>query len=236
MTAVVTVVGTVCLVVLTLGFALVASIFGWLGPRGAVFFRLARVWTWLWLKTSGVKVTAHFAQPLDPQRGYVFMANHQSWYDIPALITTLPGAARFLAKKGLFQLPIVGWAMQAGAFIAVDRQDKSTARDTFATAARSLADGHSVLLFPEETRSPDGQLLPFKKGGFLLALKSQLPIVPVGIAGTRAVRPKGSCRIRPGPVTVHYGRPLDPAAFGLRGRDELMAVVRSQIAELARSG
>lgn len=228
--------GTLVLVTTTLTLGLLASVIGWLPPRGHVVYFLARVWSDLWLWSSGVQVEARYEQALEPGRGYVFMANHQSWYDIPALLVSLPGQVRFMAKKGLFQIPILGWALHAGGFIPVDRGDRSTARQSFAGAVRELHGGASVLLFPEETRSANGRLLPFKKGGFLVALRCGFPIVPIGLRGTREIRPKGSWLIQPGRVTVRYGRPIDVSTFGLRGRAALMDEVRQEIARLSDGG
>ncbi len=217
----------------TLILGLVASLIGWLPPRGKLVFWLARLWSRLWLLASGTRVESHFEHPLQNDRGYVFMANHQSWYDIPALLSTLPSQTRFLAKKGLFQLPVLGWSLRAGGFIAVDRKDRTGARETFNAAIQCLAGNHSILIFPEETRSRDGLLLPFKKGGLLLALKAGAQIVPVGLRGTRQIRPKDSWLIRPGRISVHYGQPLDTTAYTLRERESLSAEVRRRIATLS---
>jgi len=161
------------------------------------------------------------------------MANHQSLFDIPVLLATLPGQTRFMAKQGLFRIPIFGWALSAGGFIPVDRQDRSRAKEAFASAVARLQAGASVLVFPEETRSLDGRLLAFQRGGFLLALKSGLPIVPVGIAGTLAVQGKRSFLIHPGEVSVRYGAPIAMTGFDLRQKRELLLIVRDRIAQLA---
>jgi 1-acyl-sn-glycerol-3-phosphate acyltransferase len=138
-----------------------------------------------------------------------------------------------VAKRSLFKIPLFGWALKAGGFISVDRADRSTATQTFASASARLRQGTSMLLFPEGTRSLDDTLLPFQRGGFLLALKSGLPIVPVGVHGSRAIQRRGSFAIRPGTVTVTYGAPIDPAAYGLRRKRELIGEVRRSIAEPA---
>jgi 1-acyl-sn-glycerol-3-phosphate acyltransferase len=157
-------------------------------------------------------------------------------YDIPALLASLPQRTQFLAKKSLFRIPFFGWGLRLGAFVPVDREDRRRARESFTAAADRLAAGDSVLVFPEETRSPDGALLPFKKGGFLLALKSGLPIVPVGIRGTFAVRRRGSLKISPSRIEVRYGGPIEVASYGVKQREDLMAEVRRRIAELADTG
>jgi 1-acyl-sn-glycerol-3-phosphate acyltransferase len=233
-TAVATVTGNLFLVAGTLVLSVLAVLVSWIPPRSSWTFGVARLWSLGLLKASGVRLDASLDPALDPARSYIFLANHQSLFDIPALIASSPGQVRFVAKRSLFRIPFFGWAIAAGGFIPVDRDDRSSARRTFASAASRLAAGTSILLFPEGTRSrEEGNLLPFQRGGFLLALKSGLPIVPVGIRGTRAVQPRGSFVIRPGVAQVRYGAPLTVADYGVRRKGELMAEVRRQIAELA---
>ena len=203
-------------------------------PRGANgVFLLARLWAWGLLAASGVRVTCRFEAPLEPSRSHVFLANHQSMFDIPLVLGTAPVQLRFAAKRSLFRIPVFGWAIRAGGFIPVDRGDSAKARATFAAAERRLRGGTSVILFPEGSRSLDGYIHDFERGGFLLAIKTGLPIVPVGIRGTLAIQRRGSARIAPGPVEVRYGSAIDPAAFGIRGRAALEAEVRRQLEELA---
>lgn len=232
-TSLATVTGNAMLIVATIVLGSLATLFGWLPPRGNVVYALGRAWSRLLLGASLVRLRHRFEVPLDPRRGYIFMANHQSMYDIPALMATTPGQGRFMAKRGLFQIPIFGWSLKAGGFIPVDRQDRSSGEQTFKVALERLQAGHSLLIFPEETRSRDGALLPFKRGGFLLALKTGFEIVPVGIRGSREARARGSNIVRPGKIVVQYGAPVDPAAFGIRRRRELSATVRARIADLA---
>lgn len=229
--------GNAFLVVGTIFWASVALVFGWLGPRGRLIFWVARTWSRGVLFFGGVRAEPVFEQELDPKAQYVFMANHSSLFDIPALLTTLPGQTRFLAKKSLFRIPVFGWAIKMGGFVTIDRKDLSTARDSFAVAVAQLNEhGVSVLVFPEGTRSPTGEMLPFKRGGFLLALKSGLPIVPVGIVGSARVRPKGIFKIRPGRVRVNYGCPMPVQAFGVSKKRELIQEVREQVERLAGLG
>ncbi len=229
-----TLTGNLFLVFGSLLFGSLASVLGWIPPRGNWMFRLARVWSKGLLWASGVRVEASGAR-LDPHGRYIFMANHRSLFDIPVLIATLPGQARFLAKESLFRIPVFGWALKAGGFIPIDRRDRSRARDAFAAAVDRLGAGASILLFPEETRARDETLLPFQRGGFLLALKSGLPIVPVGIRGTLQVQRRGSFLVRPGPVRVEYGEPMPIDSFAVSRKKELIDRVRSRVAELAEA-
>lgn len=231
-TAVATVIGTATLVLATVVCGLAGTALGLVPPRGDWTYRVARLWARLLLLGGFVRVRARFEAPLDPRRGYVFMANHQSLFDIPALLVTLPGQTRFLAKRSLFRIPIFGWGLHAGGFVPVDRGDRKSGAETFAAALDRLRGGRSIVLFPEETRSLDGRLLPFKRGGFLLAKRSGFPIVPVAIRGSLAIQSKTSFLIRPGTVEVRYGRPLDAADLPLRGDGALPEVVRDRLETL----
>jgi len=214
-----------------------------LRPRSAAVSWIARTWSSGILKTSWLRVRVLGGEALDPQASYVFLANHQSLFDIPALLATSPCPMRMMAKRSLFRIPLFGWSIAAGGFIPIDRggdggrggngTDGSSARRSFSSAVARLQKGTSILLFPEGTRSFTDVLLPFQRGGFLLAMKTGLPIVPVGVRGTRAVQRKDSFAIHPGRIEVRYGTPIDIAAYGVRRKKELIAEVRARIAELA---
>jgi 1-acyl-sn-glycerol-3-phosphate acyltransferase len=214
-------------------FATLGILFAWVPPRGSVTALLARLWGRSMLAAAGVRVDAEYAPGVEPGRGYVFIANHQSYYDIPAVLASTPGQLRFAAKRSLFKIPVFGWSLAAGGFIPVDRADRSRAREVWAAAGRLLAAGSSVVFFPEGTRSAGGGLGPFLRGGFLVALKTGAPIVPVGIDGARRVMPRGTLRVTPGTIAVRYGAPIDPGEYGLAGKAALIARVRGEVAALA---
>lgn len=228
-----TLVGNLYLVVGSLVFAVATIVVGWLPPRGRWALATARLWAAGVLLSSGVRLRVHRAAGFTPGASHVYLANHQSLFDIPALLRAVPERFRFVAKESLFRIPIFGSALSAAGFISVDRGDQAAARQSFADAERRLRSGGSVLLFPEGTRATADVLLPFKRGGFLLALRTGLPIVPVGIRGTRAVQPRGRRTIQPGVVEVRFGEPIDVAQFGVRRKRELIAEVRRQLAGLA---
>lgn len=233
LTPLTTLTGNLFLAIGSFVLSIVGILVAWIPPRGNASFYVFRLWANGLLAASGVKVLARFDVPLDPEKEYIFLANHQSLFDIPVLLATSPGQLRMMAKRTLFQVPFFGWSLKAGGFIAIDRADKSSARESFSAAVEKLRGGTSILLFPEGTRSLTDTLLPFQRGGFLLALRSGLPIVPVGVRGSRAVQARGSFSIRPGTITVHYGAPIETSEYGLKRKRELTALVRGQVAERA---
>lgn len=238
----------------TVILGLLAVLVSWIPPRGRGMLLCARVWSRCLLAASGVRLEVEAVPAWPPEPGaeekpgegsvaggrpvragsYVFMANHESYFDVPALLATLPGQVRFAAKRTLFHIPVFGWSLWAGGFIPVDRRNRARAKDAFEIAARRIRAGASVLFFPEGTRSPDGRLHAFERGGFLLALKSGAPIVPVGISGSFRILPRNRLRVHPGKIRIRLGTPIDTSAYGVRNRRELEARVRAEI--LALSG
>jgi 1-acyl-sn-glycerol-3-phosphate acyltransferase len=233
--ALATVVCNAYLVLGTVVFAILAVVAGLVDRSGDATFAVGRAWSRGILWTAGLRVRRSLETPLDATRPAIYMANHQSLFDIPLLFVTLPGQARMLAKHSLFRIPLFGWAIRLGGFISIDRKDRSRAKESFDAAVDRLRSGTSALVFPEGTRSLDGRLAPFQRGGLLLALKSGLPIVPVGIEGTLGVQPKGSFAVRPRTVFVRYGTPIEVADFGIRQREALGETARRAVARLARA-
>ncbi len=235
-----TITGNLYLLFGTLFFSVVSILVAPIPPRGNWTNRAARWWakgllwsSWIRLDVRSPEAGAGRAGGAGADDRFVIMANHQSLFDIPALLAAIPGQSRFLAKRSLFRIPVFGWAMAAGGFIPVDRKDRSTAKDSFGSALDKLSRGASIVLFPEELRSLGGKVLPFRRGGFLMALKSGLPIVPVGIHGTLAVQSRRSFLIRPQTVTVHFGEAVALAGRSIRDLPALTAQVRSRVAALA---
>jgi 1-acyl-sn-glycerol-3-phosphate acyltransferase len=158
----------------------------------------------------------------------VFLANHASNLDIWALVPVLPVTTRFVSKRSIFWIPVLGQAMALAGFIAIDRKDRASAIRSLGRAADKVRDGASVILFPEGTRSRDGRLGRFKRGAFHLALDAGVPVVPVAISGAYQVLRRRSIVVRPGPVRVTFGPPIDATAFA-GDIDGLMEKVRSAI-------
>jgi 1-acyl-sn-glycerol-3-phosphate acyltransferase len=194
---------------------------------------LARVWSRLLLAVSRVRVTVRLHGTLSGGQAYVFAANHTSSVDIWALFVVLPVNFRFIAKKQLGRIPLFGWAMAAGRFIFIDRQNPAAARRSIARAAERIRSGTSVAIFPEGTRSRDGSLGPFKKGGGHLAAEAEVPIVPIAIRGGREVMPRGTFLLRPGHVHVDVGAPIPTDRSTTPAERQLLMVrVRDEVARL----
>jgi len=193
------------------------------------YHNIGILWARIGLYLGGVKVKVAGAEHLAGRHPLIFMPNHQSNFDILILYCALNRQFRWLAKEELFRIPLFGLAMKRSGYIPVNRSDRKKAIASMNEAARRIAGGTSVVVFPEGTRTPDGRLLPFKKGGFMLALQAGVPIVPVAIAGSRRVMPKHSFSIRGGLVQVRIFPPIPTAKLTAADRDDLMGKVRDLI-------
>jgi 1-acyl-sn-glycerol-3-phosphate acyltransferase len=219
-------------VLATLLGSLLALPAGLIDSSGDLVLVLARLWARVLLGAPGVKIEVVQRAALDPRRPYVFMANHASMIDIWAVFVGVPVPLRFIAKKQLGGIPLFGWAMRAGRFIFIDRQNAASARRSIEEAARRIKSGQSVVIFPEGTRTRDGSLGAFKKGGFHLAIDSSADIVPVAIHGSRALMPRGSALIRAGQVRLELGEPISTVGLGPGDREALLTRVRGKVAEM----
>jgi 1-acyl-sn-glycerol-3-phosphate acyltransferase len=180
-------------------------------------------------RVAGVRLRPEGLERIPRDRACIFMSNHVSNLDPPALISLIPGRTSAFMKRSLMNLPILGIGFRQGEFIAVDRTGKpSDAQRSVADAQRVLAKGTHITTFVEGTRSPDGRLLPFKKGPFFLAKASGAPCVPISIYGTEAILRKGCPRIHPGDAHVIFHSPIDPRNYATR--EELTIAVRAAIA------
>ncbi len=197
---------------------------------------LARFWANSILWVSRVRVTVIGAEKLDVAQSYIYMPNHQSNADIPLLLGRLPVQFRWLAKAELFKIPLFGRAMRGVGYISIDRSNRKSAFESLTRAAHTIRNGTSVLIFPEGTRSRDGNLLPFKKGGFLLAVDSGVPIVPIIIRGTRDIVPKGHFLIHPAPVTMEILDSVDTSGYTRKTKDALSDRVHTILGEAADTG
>ncbi len=178
----------------------------------------------------GIQVEVAGLERIEPGRPYVFMPNHESFLDGPLVMVLIPGVARVILKKSILKIPIVGTAMLFVGFVPVDRKGAEGGKKSIARAVRLMAKhGYSFLIFPEGTRSLDGRIGPFRRGGFFLALASGAPIVPVTILGTRALMPKGQWKARRGRVRVLFHDPIPVAGQSAETMTVLMDKVRTAI-------
>ena len=198
----------------------------------ATFVRLQRVWAAGLARVWGMEVTTFGADRMDPAQTYVVMSNHQSHVDIPTLLVALPVVPGFLAKKELRRVPFLGLALELGGHVLIDRTRRVDAFRALEEAAKQVRAGSTLVVFPEGTRSASPTLCSFKKGGFHLAKQAGVPIVPVGIRGTRAILPKHGRLVRPGPVEVHIGTPIGADEIAQLALPRLMERVRKEIALL----
>jgi 1-acyl-sn-glycerol-3-phosphate acyltransferase len=185
------------------------------------------------LKAAGVQVVRHGGDELVAGAPRVFIANHVSWFDIPAMIAVLPHYG-FVAKRELERVPLFGPAARAVGVIYIDRDNRKAAFGAYEDAAAKIRDGHPVLVYPEGTRGESYALRPFKKGPFVLAIGAQAPVVPVVIHGTIQVNPRGSLRANSGTVHVHLLPPVPTAGLTYGDRDQLADTVRGRMAECLR--
>jgi 1-acyl-sn-glycerol-3-phosphate acyltransferase len=177
--------------------------------RGYFAHRCARAWSWLILKTTGVRVSVEGLDRITPGKTYVFVSNHQSIYDTPVVFASLPYQLRIIAKESLARFPVLGWHLRRGGHLFVDRRHPD--RAGILKRWRALvSEGLSLIIYAEGTRSSDGRVARFKAGSFLLAIEAQLPIVPVAVIGTRAVMPKGRLRTEPAQVGLIVHDPIQP--------------------------
>jgi 1-acyl-sn-glycerol-3-phosphate acyltransferase len=224
--------GIVALIVLvpwTVACALPVALLTRFVPRwGDLCVRSGRVWSRVMLWLVGARVRYEGLEHLHAGPA-VIVANHQSNVDIWALLCVVPQSARFVAKAELFRIPVFGWALAGSGFVPIDRANHTQARRSLDDAAGLLREGHSLVLFPEGSRSRDGTLGPFKKGAFHLALGAGVPVVPVAISGSFQVMPPRSLRVHPGRVLVRVLAPEPTEAYGPNGHDALRTKVRARI-------
>ena len=198
-------------VILTAAVGTTTAVSSLFDPTGRFAHRIAQWWGRALLAAAGVKVRVTGLPALTPGATYVFVANHQSLYDVPVLFASLPYQLRIIAKESLGSTPFVGWHLRRTGHILVNRRNPD--REAILARWRNLVtSGLSLIIFPEGTRSADGHVSRFKSGSFMLALQAGLPVVPLSVSGTRGVVPKGGFVVRPGLVTLTVHPPIDARA------------------------
>ena len=182
------------------------------------------------LRLAGVRTRVSGRENV-PRSPCVFVANHISNLDPPAVACAIPQRVALLAKKEVFRIPLLARAFLLAQMIPVDRADRASALASVELAIKNLRSGVSYLIFPEGTRSPDGRMKPFKKGSFVMAIRAGVPIVPVSVSGAHHLMRKGSIAIRPGEVGVHFGAPISMQGFSVEERDKLVRLVEQAVAQ-----
>jgi 1-acyl-sn-glycerol-3-phosphate acyltransferase len=216
-------------VIVTAFMSCCAFIFPIISPGENKSHKVANIWARILLILTNTKVRVIGAENVLLQKPQIFVANHQSDFDILILLAHIPGQFRWIAKKELFQIPVFGAAMKKAGYIEIDRQHHEQAMTSIEAAARKIREGKSVMSFPEGTRSKDGKIKPFKQGMFHLAIKSGVPIVPISVIGANVIMPKRSLMIRPGTVTIVIDKPIDVNGYSIENRHDLIEKVRNVI-------
>jgi 1-acyl-sn-glycerol-3-phosphate acyltransferase len=223
------------MIILLLGVAITgylsacAMIFGLISPGENKIHRIARIWARILLSLSSTRVEVIGAENVLVGKPQIFMANHQSDFDIFIVLGFIPGQFRWIAKKELFKIPLFGQAMRNAGYIEIDRHHHEKALKSLDLATVKIREGKSVMTFPEGTRSKDGTIKPFKQGMFHLAIKAGVPVVPVSIIGAGTIMPRRSLRINPGNVTMIIDKPIDVTGYSVENRAKLIERVRNVI-------
>ena len=215
---------TPLIAVSTILLGLVSIAASWLDRTGHAAHRVARIWGKTLLAVSFIRVRSTGLERLNPDGSYVFVANHASYMDIPALLSVLPQQYRFFAKSGLYRIPFLGWHLRWAGHLPVDRSNARNSLKSMSAGAQAVRERHiSLLLFPEGGRSPKG-LREFREGAAYIAIKAGVPVVPVAIVGMRELLPMNSIHIRSGRVVVRVGEPIPTS--GLKSTDRAVLTER----------
>jgi 1-acyl-sn-glycerol-3-phosphate acyltransferase len=224
----------VTLFVVTLALApvvLVAAMLGLKEKPGSVYERCMRAWARAMSRAAGVRIVVHGAERI--RNGAIYMQNHVSWFDIFAVASVLPRYT-FVAKSELRKIPLFGRGAEAAGIVFIDRDNRKSAFESYKIAASEVQRGRNVVVCPEGTRGRDYHLRPFKKGPFVLAIAARAPIVPVVVYGALEVMRKGSLRVRPNVVHVHFLEPVSTDGYTYEDRTELMREVWQRMADATR--
>jgi 1-acyl-sn-glycerol-3-phosphate acyltransferase len=212
---------------------IVAGLLGVKAKPGGIYDKIPRWWSASVLWAAGIKVRVHGLENSGNGDPRIFASNHVSWFDVPALARVLP-RYKFVAKAELFKVPIFGRAMRTAGMVEIQRENRKAAFGAYDVAAQRIRDGNSVVVFPEGTRGHAYPLRPFKKGPFVLAIASGVPIVPVIVHGTIEVMRKGSFWTHPGTIDIHLLEPVSTTTVDYDHREALMQKVRGRMADAMR--
>jgi 1-acyl-sn-glycerol-3-phosphate acyltransferase len=203
-----------------------------LGASRDIQTRMIRAWLMFVTKSFGLRYEIVGAENFNPNQPSLVVSNHQSLFDIPAAFAALPGHLRMVAKKELFALPFFGWCLSRTEFISVDRGNRQSGLEASKKISHRIKSGLHIWVAPEGTRSPDGNLLPFKKGSFSVAIEAQIPVQPILVADSRLACPKGSLLVRPGTVIRVFVLPrVETKGYQPENRGVLAEKVRGHLQE-----
>jgi 1-acyl-sn-glycerol-3-phosphate acyltransferase len=201
-----------------------------LGGESEFSEKVLRNWARIFLWVAGARVTSQHDAALDPKRSYVFVSNHTSNLDAPAILSVMDRPMRFIAKKELTRIPLFGWAARRMGHVFIDRKDSQGSTKAIRSRIEKGLSGVALFFFAEGTRNTVDELLPFKKGAAVAALETGLDCVPIALAGARDVlKPKGLSVFRPGPVAVVFGAPIPVEGHTIDDRDRLVAEQREAV-------
>jgi 1-acyl-sn-glycerol-3-phosphate acyltransferase len=204
---------------------------GMLSRTGNLAFSISKLWAYTMLAVSFVSTEIKNKEKIQPGTSYIIISNHQSLYDIIALVTTLGIQYRWFIKKEVLKIPIFGYALYASRNIFIDRANTASAIESINKGIDRLPKGVSVMVFAEGTRSSDGKIAEFKKGGFVTAIRRKIPILPVTVNGSRRVLPKGSLAMKPGKIQIVIGDPIDTSGYTTETTQELIDKTRQVVIE-----
>lgn len=227
----------VTLLVMTpvLGLTLmIAALFGVRDRAGSIYDRAPRWWATALVRAAGIRIRLHGAERIGSVEPRIYIANHVSWFDVLTLASVLP-RYKFVGKAELFRIPIFGHGARAAGMIAIERENRKAAFESYRLAAERIREGASVVVFPEGTRGRAYALRPFKKGPFVLAVAAEAPIVPIVVHGTIDVMPRDSFRVRSGVVDLHVLEPIETAGLTYDDRNRLSQAAWDRMAEALRS-
>jgi 1-acyl-sn-glycerol-3-phosphate acyltransferase len=200
--------------------------------HGHLYHTTSRIWSHVLLRLCGITITVRGAEKLTAGQNYIYVSNHASLLDIPCVAAGVPDQVRIVYKKELEKIPVFGWQLKWGSYVAIDRGNSAEARKSLDEAIGRIRHGASVLLFAEGTRTRDGRLKPFKRGAFNIAVSAGIPVVPLTINGTFGLLPKGTLALQAGPVELILEDPIDVGTEqGKEAELRLMEKVHSAIAK-----
>ncbi len=225
-----TIIFTVVITIITILGVLITIPVGIVNPYSRINTAVIRLWSRILVWVAGIRLKVEGLENIQKGQSYIVIGNHQSHMDIPVTVTALPLPIRIMSKKELFKIPVFGWGMRSVGILEIDRSNRKRAIETLSQAEGIILKNRlSILAFPEGTRSKDGKIHAFKKGPFILAINTQLPVLPISISGTRKILPKGTLKLKGGKVLVKIHSPISTKGLTIDDRHDLLKVSKEII-------